>query len=312
VSAYNFGFGVTNVCLRVKLNDSSQTSPNNKGITGLTNSSTGLIIATIADGEASSTNYTQGGGTIQTITTIGTYAAPSASNCRFKEIDSTNLPGIYELQLLNARWAVANAKWLQITFPAVSGLNLAQMDLVIPLPQVDPYGLITPVGAYPNIGVTESGTAAAVSSTSLTLRGAGAAFGTNACAGMALWAFGSTQGYWQTRVVTSNTSGSSGVLTVDAWSVTPSGTVTYILFGTTPISSQGVTVNAASILAALGMAASNMDTQLSALPNIQGRLPASLLNGVMRSDVSTANGFPIIGTGATGNNLRPSGLPPTS
>jgi hypothetical protein len=171
------------------------------------------------------------------------------------------------------------------------------------------------LGAYPTLGVAEAGTAAAISATSLTLRGAGAAFGTNACAGMTLCAFGSTQGYWQARAVLSNTSGVSGVLAVDAWTVTPSGTVTYILFGTAPISSTGVTVNAASVLAAIGMASGNLDTQLGGIAtsasNLQTRVPVALVGGRMDSNVGSANSIVIIGTGVAGDNFRPTGAPPS-
>ncbi len=86
-----------------------------QGKTGLSGSTTGLIISTICDNEATAVAYTQAGGTIQTIATLGTYAAPSASNCRFKEVDSTNHKGLYEFQFADARYAVANAKRLVIS-----------------------------------------------------------------------------------------------------------------------------------------------------------------------------------------------------
>lgn len=139
MSGYGYVNGQTSVVLRVKLNNSSATIPNNIGLTGLTIASAGLIISTICDNEAAASVYSQAGGTLQTIATLGTYAAPSASNARFKEVDATNHPGVYELQLLNSRFAVTSAKSLLISFPAVSGLNLAQMDLVIPLSVIDPY-----------------------------------------------------------------------------------------------------------------------------------------------------------------------------
>lgn len=127
--------GQASVILRVKLLDSSSTV--GAGLTGLTNSSSGLIISTIADNESTATAYTQAGTTIQTITTLGTYAAPSASNCRFKEVDSTNHKGVYEIQLADARFAVSSAKSLLVS---VSGAtNLAQADFIVPLVSDDPY-----------------------------------------------------------------------------------------------------------------------------------------------------------------------------
>ena len=132
---YDFINGQTSVVLRVKLRDS--TSSSGAGLTGLTYSSSGLIISTIADVEASATAYTVAASHIQTIATLGTFAAPSASNCRFKEVDSTNHPGLYELQIADARFAVTNAKSLTISLSGAT--NLAQCDVVIPLRAVNPY-----------------------------------------------------------------------------------------------------------------------------------------------------------------------------
>ncbi len=127
--------GQTSVVLRVKLLDSSSTV--GAGLAGLTSASSGLIISTIADNEASATSYTVAGSTIETITTLGTYAAPTATKCRFKEVDSTNHKGIYELQIANARFAVSSAKSLLISI--LGATNLAQADFIVPLVSDDPY-----------------------------------------------------------------------------------------------------------------------------------------------------------------------------
>lgn len=131
----DFKLGTTGVILRIKLRNSSVTT--GAGLTGLTNASAGLVISTIADNEATATAYTQAGGTIQGITTLGTYAAPSASNCRFKEVDATNHPGLYEVQFADARLNVTSARSLVVSFSGAT--NLAQCDVCIPLRQVDPY-----------------------------------------------------------------------------------------------------------------------------------------------------------------------------
>lgn len=130
--------GQTSVVLRVKLRNSSVTT--GAGLTGLTGSSSGLIISTIADNEAAATAYTAAASHIQTIAALGTYAAPGASECRFAEVDSTNHPGIYELQIANARFAVASSKSLLISLSGAT--NLAQCDVVVPLRAVDPYGAV--------------------------------------------------------------------------------------------------------------------------------------------------------------------------
>ena len=119
---------------RVKLLDSSSTT--GAGLTGLTSASSGLIISTIADNEATATVYTQAAGNIEGITTLGTYAAPTASKCRFKEVDATNHPGVYEIQLLDARYSVSSAKRLVISITGAT--NLVETDLEIELVAYDP------------------------------------------------------------------------------------------------------------------------------------------------------------------------------
>lgn len=131
----DYKLGQGSIVLRVKLLDSSVTT--GAGKAGLTSSSSGLIISTIADVEATPTVYTQAGGTIESITTLGTYAAPTATKCRFKEVDATNHKGIYEIQIADARFAVSNAKSLLVSISGVS--NVAECDFLIPLRKVDPY-----------------------------------------------------------------------------------------------------------------------------------------------------------------------------
>ena len=130
-----FKNGQGSIVLRVKLLDSSVST--GAGLTGLTSASSGLIIGTIADNEATTTAYTVAGSTVETITTLGTYAAPTATKCRFKEVDATNHKGVYELQFADARFAVSNAKSLLVSLSGAT--NLAQADFVVQLVSDDPY-----------------------------------------------------------------------------------------------------------------------------------------------------------------------------
>ena len=125
--------GQTSIILRLFIADSLT----GEGKTGLAYNTAGLSIGTIADTEASTTNYTAGGSTIETITTCGTFAAPSSSKARFKELDSTNAPGIYEVQLANARYAVSSAKSLLVVVKGAAGAR--QCNALIPLRGVDLY-----------------------------------------------------------------------------------------------------------------------------------------------------------------------------
>ena len=90
----------------------------------------------------------------------------------------------------------------------------------------------TLVGPYAALGIAESGTAQSATATTLVGRAA-QAIADNAAIGMTLAALGSTQGYWQTRQITDYDL-ATDTFTVDAWTTTPSGTITYIVFLSAP------------------------------------------------------------------------------
>ena len=120
-----FGVSPTSVILRVKLLNSSVST--GAGLTGLTSASTGLNISTIKMNDATTVSYTAAGSTIETISTLGTYAAPTATKCRFKEVDATNHPGVYEIQLADARFASTDGLIISIS----GATNLAQCDIEV-------------------------------------------------------------------------------------------------------------------------------------------------------------------------------------
>ena len=242
----DYKLGQGSIVLRVKLRNSSVTT--GAGLTGLTNASTGLIISTIADNESTATAYTQSGSTIETITTLGTYAAPTATKCRFKEVDATNHKGVYELHIADARFAVANAKSLAISISGAT--NLAECDLLIPLRSVDPYdGVRAGLTALPNatasangglptcdgnnsvlanIVANGKGTATAGTSSTITLQTALGA--NNYGIGCTILLTGGT-GSGQQRVITGYVN-STKVATVDrAWDTTPDSTSVYAIVG---------------------------------------------------------------------------------
>lgn len=113
-----------------------------QGLTGLSSSTSGLIISTICDNEATATAYTQAGSTIETITTLGTFATPTSTKCRFKEVDATNHKGLYEFQFADARFAVASAKRLVISVND-AGSTILDADYAIDLVRFDPQNATT-------------------------------------------------------------------------------------------------------------------------------------------------------------------------
>lgn len=121
--------GQTSNIFRVKIRDLS--SNNGVGKTGMAFGDAGLIISTICDNEVAAVAYTQAGGTIEAVTTNGTFAAPTATKIRFKEVDATNHPGLYEIQIADARMAVVGAKALTLTIVALA--DSEQTDVQIDL-----------------------------------------------------------------------------------------------------------------------------------------------------------------------------------
>ncbi len=146
--------GQGSVVIRFKIRNSSLTT--NAGLTGLSSASSGLSISTIANNEATATTYTVAGSTIETITTLGTYAAPTSTKCRFKEVDATNMPGWYELHLADARFAVSGAKGLSVCVKGAT--NADQVDFVIPLTSLNPHDAVRAgLTALPNVAAGANG-----------------------------------------------------------------------------------------------------------------------------------------------------------
>ena len=123
-------FASTSNVFRVQL----RSSTTGQGLTGLTFSTSGLIVSTITDNEATTTVYTATASNLETVTTLGTFAAPTASKARFREVDATNHKGLYEIQIANARFAVASAKIIRISITGAAGM--LDKDLIIQLEQV--------------------------------------------------------------------------------------------------------------------------------------------------------------------------------
>ena len=90
-------------------------------VTGLTHTSTGLIISTINNNESTPVVYTAAANNIETITTLGTFANPTSGKCRFREVSATNHPGLYEFHIADARFA-ANGDRLVISVSGAAGL----------------------------------------------------------------------------------------------------------------------------------------------------------------------------------------------
>jgi hypothetical protein len=118
-------------------------------------------------------------------------------------------------------------------------------------------------GSVPWAGIIDQGTAQSATGTTLVLRAA-AAFANDELIGATIVITGGSTGVGQARTIT-DYDNATDTATLDAWTTTPSGTITYKIFATAPSSGSGGGLDAAGVRAAIGMASANLDTQLSGL-----------------------------------------------
>lgn len=109
MAKWNAARGSTSRIAWVFLPDSTSTT--GAGKTALTNGSSGLNISVRREFTAAVTTYS--GANIGTIATLGTWANPGVGKVNFKEVDSTNLPGLYELHFVDLLFAAGDgSRWL--------------------------------------------------------------------------------------------------------------------------------------------------------------------------------------------------------
>lgn len=142
-------------------------------------------------------------------------------------------------------------------------------------------------GAINELGIVDRGTAQSATSTTLVLRSA-VGFADDALIGATIMQTGGTNSPQMARIT--DYVGSTDTATVASWpNGTPAGTITYVIFATTPDSGGGSGLDAAGVRSALGMSSANLDTQLAALQSdtndIQTRIPAALVSGRMDASV---------------------------
>lgn len=240
-SDFLFKHSSTSVILRFPLYDSSVTTGAFK--TGMDHTTASLSISTVASSESSATNYTSAGSTLESITTLGTYATPTATKARFKE---SPISGIYELQLADARFAVSNAEFLTIV---VSGAtNLKPQTITVRLSALDIDTSTVTVGSISADAITSTAIqdgaltgakfasdGSLQSATSTTAVLATSASSTNDLYNYALLKLTGGTGAGQTAVITDYVGSTRTATTFclggasGAWVTTPDNTTTYDL-----------------------------------------------------------------------------------
>lgn len=214
------------------------TSPGDP-ITGLAYNTSSLTAYYKINGTGTATAIT-----LATQTDTGAYSSGG-----FVETSSTNAPGCYRFDIPDACLATAG----EVTIVFNGAANMATHSVKVICTAIDLYDSVRAgmtalanaaagaAGGLPILGVNatvvgpnmlwgqvEGGTAQ--SATATTLVGRSAATDNSIKAGMTLYAYGSTQAYWQSVVIDSV---SGDTFTIAAWPIaTPTGTITYAVIAT--------------------------------------------------------------------------------
>lgn len=176
------------------------------------------VASAVQGGFAVVADYT---GSTKTVTLVAGTTFTAAATDNISVYPPTLVPTTLGRTIVVSSTGVADANAVQLSGDATAADNLET-------------AFDDTAGPVPHLGIADQGTAQSASSTGLVLRAA-AAFADDTLIGCVLAAFGSTQGYWQFRQITDNAL-SGDTVTVDTWTVTPSGTITYKIFGSPPAS----------------------------------------------------------------------------
>ena len=164
-----------------------------------------------------------------------------------------------------------------------------------------------PAGAIPSLGIVDNGTAQSATGTTLVLRSA-AAFADSELIGATVIITGGTTGVGQSRIITANV-GSTDTVTVDTWTTTPTGTITYVVYGGSPASTTLVpNVNVAQI-SGDSTAADNLETMLDGTGGQTLSLGALTISGAttLTGNVSAAAGVTITQSTTNGHGISVTG-----
>lgn len=294
--------GATGVTAYVFIQDSS--SSTGAGLTGLAFNTASLTAYYVRPLEAAAAI------TLATQTVTGAWSSGG-----FVEVSSGNMPGWYRLDIPDAAFATGVPS---VGVQLKGATNMAQANLEIQLSQFN-------VNSLTQLGVVAQGTAQSATGTTLVLAAA-EVFANDTPNGMTLLAYGSTQGYWQSRQIIDYDL-ATDTATVDTWTVTPSGTISYVVIATPPAAASGTlplvnasaaqsaTVSAATAqssaesttlssvaIRATSAAESATLSAISLVPSLVMSVAASA-NGI-HANVQQINDVTVVGVGTAGNKWR--------
>lgn len=201
----------------------------------------------------------------------------------------------------SATKAVEDTMFIIETYGNASGqhaFDLATATQSVNVSQIDSVALSGGTGAIRGVGIIDKGTAQAATGTTLQLRSA-AAFADSELIGATILINTATTGAGQRRVITAYT-GSTDTATVDTWTTTPTGTITYEIYATPPYSTTNtVPANV-----------TQWNSTNVATPDTAGYPKVTIKSGTGTGEVSLAAGLVTAGTVSdkTGYTLSNAGI----
>jgi len=246
------------------------------------------------DAASASGTVTFPNGTVASTTNITAAAGIAVSSLGANVITAASTASDYLVEMENTVW--------NTNVSAHTGLGTTGANIDVPTSSVSG-GTFTDA----DYGIIDRGTAQSVSSTTIQLRAA-AAFSNDLINAATVLIASATLGTGQSRQIT-DYDAATDTATVDAWAVTPTGTVTYRVFATAPASATAVpdvnvinwkgstapamtgdsfarlgapAVTVSADIAAIKAVADSVDTKAT---NIQGRIPTSLVSGRIDASV---------------------------
>lgn len=157
---------------------------------------------------------------------------------------------------LDTEIAAIKAKTDQMTFTVANQLDVNTLS--------ESGVLLSSAGPIPLKGLTDKGTAQSATSTTVVLRSAFAA-ADDVLNGCVIGVLGSTQGYWQWAEVKDYVE-STKTVTVDPFTVTPSGTISYLVYGGPRAPATPPAVNVTQVIGDPIMASSSKSTAWGGTP----------------------------------------------
>ncbi len=118
----NFWGGIEHSSTSVILEFFIARSDTGQGMTGLSHTSSGLVITHSYDNAFGASDSSAATSSIETVTTLHTFSTPTAGFVRFREVSASTKPGSYQVQFEDSVFSATDAKDLFVNIFGVTDM----------------------------------------------------------------------------------------------------------------------------------------------------------------------------------------------